>query len=244
MILAVTGTDTGVGKTVVTAALAAALAGTGHTVAVYKPVQTGEPPVADASPGAPRGGDIGEVGRLAGPGVVLSEGARLAEPMAPVAAAAAEGCGLPGLETHLAQIERLHGRADVVLVEGAGGLLVQLTGAGDTIADVCLAAGGRLAVVARPGLGTLNHTGLTLEAARARGVETAGVVLGSWPAHPTPVEVSNRATLRQMCSDAGIGWWGALPEGAGSWGSGRFTREALRWFVKRRVEVASAGPLR
>jgi len=225
MILAVTGTDTGVGKTVVTAALAAAHLAAGRTVAVYKPVQTGEPPA-----GERRGGDTGEVERLAGAGVVLAEGARFAEPMAPIAAAAAEGHALPGIREHVAAIGHLHTRADVVLVEGAGGLLVRLTSAGHTIADVSRAAGGRLVVVARAGLGTLNHTELTLEAAAARGVPVAGVVLGAWPADAGPIEESNADTLRRVCADAGVGWWGALPEGAGAWDAARFGSAAVDWF--------------
>lgn len=226
MILAITGTDTGVGKTVVTAALAAALLAAGRTVAVYKPVQTGEPPA-----GERRGGDTGEVERLAGSGVVLAEGARYAEPMAPIAAAAAEDRVLPGIEEHVAAIGHLHARADVVLVEGAGGLLVRLTADGHTIADVCRGAGGRLVVVARAGLGTLNHTELTLEAAAVRGVPVAGVVLGAWPADAGPVEESNADTLRRVCADVGTGWWGALPDGAGAWDSGRFGAAAARWFA-------------
>lgn len=242
MILAVTGTDTGVGKTMVTAALAAALTADGRTVAAYKPVQTGESP---AAAGAPPGGDIGEVGRLAGSGVLLSEGARFAEPMAPVAAASLEGHELPGLEAHLLEIDRLEGLADVVLVEGAGGLLVQLTGVGHTIADLCRAAGGRLVVVARPGLGTLNHTALTLEAARARGVDVAGVAFGSWPDPPSTVESSNRETLHRACADAGVPWWGALPGGARAWEPEVFAREAVRWFAAgASVEVPAAAVLR
>lgn len=227
MILAITGTDTGVGKTVVTAALAAAHLAAGRTVAVYKPVQTGEQP---ANPGGARGGDTGEVERLAGTGVVLEEGARFAEPMAPIAAAAAEERALPGFEEHVAAIGRLRARADVVLVEGAGGLLVRLTSAGHTIADVSRAAGGRLVVVSRAGLGTLNHTELTLEAAAARGVPVAGVVLGAWPADAGPIAESNADTLRGVCADAGVDWWGALPEGAGAWDAARFGAAATGWF--------------
>ncbi|MCO1337898.1 dethiobiotin synthase [Kocuria polaris] len=238
MILAITGTDTGVGKTVVTAALAAAHLAAGRTVAVYKPVQTGEPPATSVGT---RGGDTGEVERLAGAGVVLAEGARFAEPMAPIAAAAAEGSALPGFEDHVAAIGHLHARTDVVLVEGAGGLLVRLTAAGHTIADVARAAGGRLVVVARAGLGTLNHTELTLEGAAARGVPVAGVVLGAWPAGAGHIEESNADTLRGVCADAGVGWWGALPDGAGAWDAERFGAAAVRWFgCVRDRDAASA----
>lgn len=226
MMFAITGTDTDVGKTIVTAALAAALTAQGRRVAVYKPVQTGEPP------GDPRhGGDAGVVARLAGDAVVLAEGIRLTEPMAPIPAAAADGRELPGVEAHRAEIERLREQAEVVLVEGAGGLLVPLTAAGHTLADLCGAAAGQLVVVARPGLGTLNHTALTVEAAQARGVALGGLVLGSWPQVPSAVEMSNRHTLRELCREHGVPWWDALPEGAGAWAPQQFRAASVRWFA-------------
>ena len=112
-VVVVTGTDTDVGKTVVTAAIAAVLAGSGRRVAVYKPAQTG---VAPDEPG-----DVAEVTRLAGVGG--SEGVRLLAPMAPRAAAALEGAALPGLADHVAAVRDLASSHDHVLVEGAGGLV-------------------------------------------------------------------------------------------------------------------------
>lgn len=128
-VLFVTGTDTGVGKTIVTAALAAALSATGRSVAVYKPTQAG------LEAGL---GDIDVVQRLSGVSSV-HEGIRLHHPMAPVAAAALEGVELPPLAQHQAAIERLCDAHDVTLVEGAGGLLVELDGEGHTLADLALA---------------------------------------------------------------------------------------------------------
>ena len=238
MILMVTGTDTGVGKTVATAALAAALDAAGMRTAVYKPVQTGEPA---AGHGAEHpGGDIGEVTRLAGPGIVVAEGARLAEPMAPVAAAAAEGAGLPTLAEHAGRVAELGGTNDVVLVEGAGGVLVELTAAGETIADLALAAGGAMLVVARAGLGTLNHTLLTLEAVGARGVPVAGVLIGAWPAVPTAVELSNEEFLRDACLKRGIEWWGKLPAGSAGLSPAKFRARAAS-LLGRAAVVYSNG---
>ena len=130
-IVFVTGTDTGVGKTVVTAALAAALSARGRSVAVYKPTQAG------LENGA---GDIDLVRALAGIDDV-HEGIRLRHAMAPVAAAEREAVALPAADAHLATIQRLASGHDHTLVEGAGGVLVQLDSARRTLADIAAAAG-------------------------------------------------------------------------------------------------------
>ncbi len=156
----VTATDTGVGKTVVTAALASLLRARGRDVAVFKPVQSGalaDDPAGDAA--------------LLGAECVYS----FAAPLAPVVAARAEGVTIE-LEPILARARELVAKHELLLVEGAGGLLVPLAPALD-IADLAAALGLPLVVVARAGLGTVNHTLLTIEAARARGLEIAGVVL-------------------------------------------------------------------
>jgi dethiobiotin synthetase len=172
-VVLVTGTDTGVGKTITTAALAAVLNGTGRSVAVYKPCQSG---AADGD------SDAAEIVRLAG--VTAEAGVVLQEPLAPVAAAAIDGTPLPSLAAHALRIRELAGAHDHVLVEGAGGLLVELDSGGGTLADLGSLLAAAFVVVARPGLGTLNHTALTLEALSARGLDVLGVVLGSWPAQP------------------------------------------------------------
>jgi dethiobiotin synthetase len=174
-VVLVTGTDTGVGKTITTAALAAVLNGTGRSVAVYKPCQSG---AADGD------SDAAEIVRLAG--VTAEAGVVLQEPLAPVAAAAIDGTPLPSLAAHALRIRELAGAHDHVLVEGAGGLLVELDSGGGTLADLGSLLAAAFVVVARPGLGTLNHTALTLEALSARGLDVLGVVLGSWPPGPTP----------------------------------------------------------
>ena len=156
-VLYVTGTDTGVGKTIVVASLAVQLGG---SVAVYKPTQAG---LEDGL------GDIDVVRRLTGLTSVY-EGIRLAYPMAPVAAAVREGVDLPSLSAHAERIAALADEHDHVLVEGAGGLLVALDTEGSTLADFP----GPFIVVCRAGLGTLNHTALTVAALSARDREVAG----------------------------------------------------------------------
>jgi dethiobiotin synthetase len=211
-VLCVTGTDTDVGKTMATACLAAAALARGDRVAVYKPAQTG------VGPGGT--GDVETVAALLGhqDRLTVAEGVRLGPAMAPVDAALRAGgeaavAALPGLAWHLERIGALAVDHDTVLVEGAGGLLVQLTPDGATIADLALGTDALLAVVARPDLGTLNHTGLTLEAAGRRGVRPGPLIVGSWPAEPTPVHRANLGRLRVVAEGHGYAWGGVLPEG-------------------------------
>ncbi|WP_249010623.1 dethiobiotin synthase [Conexibacter sp. DBS9H8] len=199
-VLCITGTDTGVGKTIATAALAAALSAVGRTVAVYKPTQAG---LEDGD------GDIDVVRRLGGIESV-HEGIRLQYPMAPVAAAAREGVALVPLSVHRATVAALATHHDITLVEGAGGLLVHLDDNGGTLADLAVPDSAYI-VVCRATLGTLNHTELTLEALRNRGCVVAGLIIGTWPARPSETELSNR----DYFSRCGVPLLGAIPSGAG-----------------------------
>lgn len=198
-----TGTGTGVGKTVVTAAVASLAAGRGAAVAVVKPAQTG---VADGEPG-----DLEDVRRLSGVGD-LHELARYPDPLSP--AAAARRSGRPSLDLAVAadHVQDLARSRDLVLVEGAGGLLVRFDDDGATLADLARALGAPVLVVADPALGTLNHTALTLESMANRGLAPAGVVLGSWPEHP---DLACRSNVRDLESIAGRPLSGALRAGAG-----------------------------
>ncbi|MDQ0865130.1 dethiobiotin synthase [Arthrobacter globiformis] len=213
-VVLVTGTDTGVGKTITTAALAAVLSGTGRSVAVYKPCQSG---AADGD------SDAAEIVRLAD--VTAEAGVVLQEPMAPVAAAAIDGTPLPSLAAHAARIRELAGAHDHVLVEGAGGLLVELDSDGGTLADLGSLLAAAFVVVARPGLGTLNHTALTLEALSARGLDVLGVVLGSWPVRPDAVHYSNRQVLGTLR----VPLLGALPGRASELSPADFRAGAPAW---------------
>ncbi|MCD0448156.1 dethiobiotin synthase [Actinocorallia sp. API 0066] len=202
-VLVVTGTDTEVGKTVVTAALAALAAARGAKVAVVKPAQTG------VGPDDP--GDLAVVGRLAGI-TDLHEGRRFPDPLSPAAAARLRGLPPLQLPQCVPLIRELAASRDLVLVEGAGGLLVRFDEEGNTIADLARWLGAPVVVTVRPDLGTLNHTALTLEALAHRGVQLAGIVLGSWPDEP---DLAMRANLRDLETLAARPLAGALPAGAG-----------------------------
>jgi dethiobiotin synthetase len=221
----VTGTDTGVGKTVATAALTAALTASGRSVAVYKPVQAG---TEDGE------GDVDVVRRLTGHAHV-HEGIRLPYPMAPVAAAARAGLRLPPVDAHADTVRELAARHDDVLVEGAGGLLVALDEDGHTLADLALRTGAAAVAVCRAGLGTLNHTALTLEALAHRGIPVAGLVIGAWPAEPTDVETSNRRHLTALPH----AFLGALPAGAPH--SPHFRAHAPTWLTPVQPSVVLGG---
>jgi dethiobiotin synthetase len=182
--LLVTGTDTGVGKTYVTAALAAACARSGRRVAVLKAAQTG--PDDDA-------GWIRE--RV--PGIVVRTVLRYDAAVAPVVAARLEGRPDPSLGAIVAAAAELRVAADGILVEGSGGLLVPINER-ETFADLALALGLPLLIVARPGLGTLNHTALTVEVARSRGVAVAGVIVCGTSAEPDVAERTNLAELQRI----------------------------------------------
>jgi dethiobiotin synthetase len=214
----VTGTDTGVGKTVVTAALAAAAGSAGLRVAVVKPAQTGtdgpEPP------------DAAEVVRLAGPATALTL-AEFPDPLAPLVAARV--AGLPPLELYpvVDAVRAVLAEHDLVLVEGAGGLLVPMGvrpgGLPWTVADLALLLGAPAVVVARAGLGTLNHTALTLEALQRRALP-ARVVIGAWPDRPEQVHWTNLAELLPLLV-------GAVPAAVGRLEPGVFARSAPGWLT-------------
>lgn len=214
-ILVITGTDTGVGKTVATAALACHARLAGIDVAVCKPVQTG---AADGDD------DLAEVARLSGVGE-LTPGWRYPEPLAPVAAAQRAGMALP-TRTELVDLIRGADRPGrLVLVEGAGGLLVELGVDGVTLRDLAADLGAAVLVVVTAGLGTLNHTALTVEALAAQSVPCAGVVIGVWPAAPGVAETSNRAALAQLAAVRAV-----LPKGAGGCSTAEFESMAAAAF--------------
>ncbi|GGM27451.1 MULTISPECIES: dethiobiotin synthase [Micromonospora] len=214
----VTGTDTEVGKTVVTAAITAAAQTAGLRVAVIKPGQTG---TADGGPG-----DLDTVTRLAAPATGRTL-ASFPDPLAPLAAARV--AQLEPLELYHAvdAIREEIDKHDLVLIEGAGGLLVPMgvrpSGEPWTVADLAVSLDAPAVVVARAGLGTLNHTALTLEALQRRAVP-AGVVIGAWPAEPELVHWAN-------LSDLVPNLLGALPAGAGSMDPGVFRRSAPGWLT-------------
>jgi len=213
----VTGTDTGVGKTVVTAALAARATG---SVAVVKPAQTGVT--------ADEPGDLQEVERLTGR-TDLHEGVRLLDPLAPTTAKRRQGLAMPSISAHAKTIEDLAADRDLVLVEGAGGILVGLDEDGHNLADLAaaLSVPSSFVIVARAGLGTLNHAGLTVEALRRRDLAIAGLVIGSWPAEP---DLAEQCNVEDLPATTGVPVIGRTPAGAGELDRETFTRAAAGWF--------------
>ncbi len=214
MIVVVTGTDTGVGKTIVTAALAATATG---SVVVVKPVQTG-------ITGAGRG-DVEAVHELTGR--ACQEFTTLEDPLAPDSAARLRGIVIPSVAEYVDRIQVLEQFHDLVIVEGAGGVLVRLDTEGGTILDLAEQLEADVFLVTRAGLGTLNHTALSVEALRARGLEPRALIIGAWPRSPGLAETTNRADLPVQ---TGVPLGGVLPEGAGALSREEFLARAPTWF--------------
>ena len=191
----VTGTGTGVGKTVVAAILAKAVQGRGIKVGALKPAQTGAAEGAD---------DLAFIRAAAGlPGDRSQACYVLETPLAPEVSARLERRQLE-LGPVLRGFRQLAGTCDLVVVEGAGGLLVPFNETA-SMADVAAALGLPVLVAALPGLGTLNHTALTVEAARARGLEVIGVVLCGFPDHPGLPEATNPAEIERLTGAPVVG---------------------------------------
>lgn len=184
----VTGTGTEVGKTVVAAVLAHTLAADGRRVAVFKPCVTG----LDEAGIEP---DHQLLRRAAGSTQSDEEIApyRYEPPASPHLAAALAGEEIDPGRLRRAAAAAADG-ADEIVCEGVGGLLVPLA-PGYLVRDLAVVLGYPLVIVAAPGLGTINHTLLTLESARSAGLEVATVVLTPWPDLPTEIELSNRETI-------------------------------------------------
>ncbi|MBB5872504.1 dethiobiotin synthetase [Allocatelliglobosispora scoriae] len=214
----VTGTDTGVGKTVVTAAIAAAAASAGLRVAVIKPAQTGTDLEEET--------DAETVTRLASPATVRTI-SDYPDPLAPLAAARVSSLLPLGLGLVVSEVSAEAAKHDLTLIEGAGGLLVPmgLTPAGEPwhIADLAVELGAPVIVVARAGLGTLNHTALTLEALDRREIPCC-VVIGAWPEEPAVVHLTNLADLPGRLV-------GVVPEGSGGMDGRIFQRSAAGWLA-------------
>jgi dethiobiotin synthetase len=191
-VVIITGTGTGVGKTIATAALASCA----RDIAVCKPVQTGDDD------------DLAEIARLSGVHEFVSV-ARYPDALAPVAAAAAVGRSLPSADQIIDAVRSVDRSGRLTLVEGAGGLLVELATAGVTLRDLAVDLAAPVLVVCEAGLGTLNHTALTLEALENKGISCAGLVIGSWPASPGAAEEFNRGALEALAPVRAV-----LPAGA------------------------------
>jgi dethiobiotin synthetase len=199
----VTGTDTGVGKTVVACALAEQLRARRQPVGVMKPIETG----------------VGPQGPLDAIALIEASGAedplelvcpqRFELPAAPRVAAARErrAVDLACIRDAYAELRRRH---PLLIVEGAGGLLVPIA-ADYTMADLMVELGLPLIVVARAALGTVNHTLLTLEAAERRGLGVAGVVISHGPRPISTADAENLAVLREELGARLVGEIEPLP---------------------------------
>ncbi|MEU8570981.1 ATP-dependent dethiobiotin synthetase BioD, partial [Streptomyces pathocidini] len=154
--------------------------------------------------------------------------ARFPEPLAPATAARRAGLAPVRPDEVAEAAEKLAAEHDLVLVEGAGGLLVRFDGEGGTLADAARLLGAPVLVVAPAGLGTLNATALTAEALRARGLACAGVLVGSWPDRP---DLAARCNLADLPEAAGAPLLGALPEGAGALPPADFRAAAAGWLA-------------
>jgi dethiobiotin synthetase len=187
----VTGTDTGVGKTVVAGAVVAALRARGRAVVPFKPVVTG---IDEPEPGRPADHEL--LGAAAG---VDPEGVaplRFGPAVSPHLAAEMAGREIDR-DAIVAAARAAGDGADAFVVEGVGGLLVPITGTW-TVRDFARELGLPVVIAARPGLGTISHTLLTVEAARAAGLGVAGVVLTPWPPEPGEMLRSNRETISRL----------------------------------------------
>jgi dethiobiotin synthetase len=225
----VSGTDTGVGKTVVTAGMAAAAMALGKRVGVLKPAESG------IAPDSGMESDIEAVLRLAGPAGARTL-ASYPDALAPLAAAEEAGAVPLAIGDVIEAVRVSEDSYDLVLVEGAGGLLVPMGEGGWTVADLAVALRCPVAVVCRADLGTLNHTALTLEALVHRGVR-APIVVGSWPEVPELVHWRNLTDLPGELA-------GVLPAGAGALPPARFRERAPLWFSPRLYGRADPQRLR
>lgn len=187
----VTGTDTGAGKTVVAGAICAALAARGEQVAAFKPVVTG----LDEEPGEwPPDHELLAAASGGRPGGVTPY--TFGPPVSPHLAAELEGRPIEP-QRLVSEARAAAARAGTLVCEGVGGLLVPLT-SGYSVRDLAVDLGLPVVVAARTGLGTISHTLLTVEAARAAGLTVAGIVMTPWPERPEPIETSNRETVERL----------------------------------------------
>lgn len=186
----VTGTGTEVGKTVVAATIARTLAGEGRRVAVFKPAVTGLDEGVET--------DHELLRRASGSSQSDGEIApyRYGPPASPHLAAALAGEEIDPERLRQAARAAADG-AEAIVCEGVGGLLVPLSPT-YLVRDLAADLGYPLVVVAGPGLGTINHTLLTIEAARAAGLEVTAIVLNPWPEEPSEIERSNRETIASL----------------------------------------------
>jgi dethiobiotin synthetase len=196
----VTGTDTGVGKTVVAAAIVARLRQQGQPVRALKPLITG----LDEAPDADWPADHELLARVSGQRADETMLHGFGPPVSPHLAAELARTSLPSIPTLTAEIRAATPAGSVLIVEGIGGLLVPISRCASVL-DLAVALALPLILAARPGLGTINHTLLTVQAARTAGLRIAGIVMTPWPAEPDAIVRSNRDTIERLVKIAVVG---------------------------------------
>jgi dethiobiotin synthetase len=197
--LFVTATDTGVGKTVLSAALLAAMTARGERVRAYKPAVTGLQDEAEIAARGAWPADHELLGSVAGMDPREVSPLRFGPAASPHLAAQLAGVTIDRCElvAHARGLAGTPPAANTLVVEGVGGLLVPL--AHDySVRELAVDLALPVLIAARPGLGTINHTLLTLAAARSAGLHVAAVVLTPWPHEPSALERSNRATIARL----------------------------------------------
>lgn len=203
MSIFITGTDTGVGKTVITAGIAAVMQGLGYSTGVYKPVQTGAIEAGSnlISP------DLHFVHSI-DPNIITMSSYDFINPVAPSLAAELENTRI---NTNKFKIDylTLKKECDFVIVEGAGGLLVPIC-QNFFMRDLVKSLDLPLLIVARPGLGTINHTLLTIEVAKNYNLDILGVIISNYPCETDDIAVKTAPDIINRLS--GVKILGILPE--------------------------------
>jgi dethiobiotin synthetase len=223
--LFITGTDTGVGKTEVTAAIARIWRRQGRAFAVRKPVATGG--LDDAI----------RLARAAGDAVEAVTPLLFDEPAAPPVAARLQGREL-SFPTVVEALNRPAGAA--LLVEGVGGLLCPLT-ASETVADLAALLGLPLVVVARRSLGTLNHTLMTVEVAQRRGLAVAGVVVSETSPVTTRAELAN---VEELSARLAVPVLAVLPHNPGGYDDEIPALACVDWWMLAGGGIQTSTPAR
>jgi len=199
----ITGTDTDAGKTVVTAGLAASLKSCGYCVGVFKPIQTGSYKVNNelVSP------DL-EFTKTIDSGILTHASYNFKEPVAPSLAADLEGVEI-NIDKIIEDYKILEKKCDFVIVEGAGGLLTPIKGR-FLMRNLAIILDLPLLIVAKPDLGTINHTLLTIEAAKTKNIKILGIIISNYPLDTDDIAIKNAPKLIEKISGEKI--LGILPK--------------------------------
>jgi len=223
----ITGTDTDVGKTIVTAGLAAVMQGLGYSVGVYKPVQSGALTINNKLI-AP---DLRFVKHIDS-NILTKSTYKLRQPLSPALAATLDNVRI-NKSFFVRDYTAFKKYCDIVLVEGAGGLLVPVY-ENFLIRDLVKTLNLPLLIVARPNRGTINHTLLTIEAAKTFGIDIIGVIISNYPSNTRDIGIKTApSTIFEL---SGVKVLGILPHIKGL-GQNRINPEFLIDAVINNVDI-------